>query len=199
MRREAALALLCLVAAWTPADVPALAATGARPAWLEEAVALGSTKAKLDVYRTPDLAVEFTTPFLRVARAANKIAREGRAPRAADIEPKAWAPELRVLIGVLAVADEKPRALAAPLSARLILGAREVAPTRMETGTEKQTVTIGGGRPEQVSAGVLKAVFLVPGTAPPGAELEIRFARPGDGREREIVKRVSLDFRKTRW
>lgn len=203
-RRAASLALACAVAAWTAADVSALAslpaaAPGDRPSWLPEAVALGSTKAKLDVYRTSDLAVEYTTPFLRVARAANKIAREGRAPRGADIEPKAWVPELRVLIGVLPVTDQGPRALAAPKSARLILGAGEVQPTRMELGTEKQMVAFSGSGPEQVSAGVLKAVFAVPGKAPPGAELEIRYAWTRDGREQEIVKRVSLDFRKTRW
>src|SRR5688500_1598271 len=183
--------LAALLLAAGPAD---------RPAWIPEAVAVGSTKAKLDVYRAEGLAVEYTTPFLRVARAANKIVREGRTPRAEDIEAKAWVPELRVLAGVLPVTEAgRPAAFAAPRSARLILGAAEAKATRMETGTEKQTVSLDGGPPNTISGGTLKAVFEVRGQAPLGAELEMHYVLSRDGREQEIVKRVPIDFRKTRW
>ena len=177
------------------------AAPADRPAWVAEAVALGSTKAKLDVYRVGgDVAVEYTTPFLRVARAANKIAREGRAPRVEDIEAKAWLPELRVLARVLPVAETgRPTIFAAPKSARLVLGAAQARATRMETGTEKQTVSLGASAPQTITAGVLKAVFEVPGPAPLGAELELRYVLSRDGRDQEIVKRVPIDFRRTRW
>ena len=178
-----------------------LAAAADRPAWIGEAVALGSTKAPLDVYRVGgDVAVEYTTPFLRVARAANKIVREGRIPRAQDIEAKAWVPELRVLAGVLPVTETgRPAAFAAPRSARLILGAAEAKATRMETGTEKQVVSLDGGAPQTINGGTLKAVFEVRGQAPLGAELEVRYVLSRGGRDQEIVKRVPIDFRKTRW
>lgn len=178
-----------------------LAAAADRPAWIGEAVALGSTKRALEVYRVGgDVAVEYTTPFLRVARAANKIAREGRDPRAEDIEARAWAPELRVLARVMPVTEAgRAAAFAAPKSARLVLGASEARATRMETGTEKQTVSLDGGPPRTITGGVLKAVFEIPGPPPLGAELELRYVLSSDGRDREIVKRVPLDFRKTRW
>ena len=69
----------------------------------------------------------------------------------------------------------------------------------METGTEKQTVTVVGAAAETVDAGVLKAVFEVRGTPPAGAELEVRYVVSRDGRDEEIVRRVALDFRKARW
>jgi hypothetical protein len=175
------------------------AAADAPPSWLAEAIRLGSTK-KLDPYAAPGLAVTYTTPFLRVARAANKAVREGRTLRPADVEPQAYVPELRVLVGVLPVTGNgRLLGMAAPKSARLTLGAGEVQPKRMDQGTEKQSVSVGGAPPREVSGGVLKAVFEVTGPPPAGGELEVRYVWSRDGREREIVERVPLDFRKTRW
>ena len=188
----ALLAAFLQLAAAVPAEAP--------PAWLPEAVALGSTKAKLDTYRAPGLAVEYTTPFLRVARAANKAFREGRPLRAADVEARAWVPELRVLIGARPVTEGgRLLALAAPKSARLTLGAGEVGPTRMDAGTEKQSVSVEGAPAREMTGGVLRVVFEVKGPAPPGGVLEVRYAWTRGGREQEIVERVPLDFRQTRW
>jgi hypothetical protein len=193
------------VKAFGAAAVILLAVTAAAappaPPWLEEAIRVGSTKQELDHYAAPGLAVTFTTPFLRVARAANKIAREGRVPRAADIEARAWAPELRVLAGVRPVMEGgRLLGLAAPKSARLTLGAGEIQATRMDVGTEKQKVSVAGEAPREVTAGVLKAVFEVRGTPPNQAQLEIRYAWTRDGRAQEIVEKVPLDLRtRTRW
>jgi len=190
-------ACLLLLAGWVAA--PATAAD-ARPAWLAEAISLGSTKKKLDPYAAAGLAVTYTTPFLRVARAANKAFREGRTPRPADIEAKAYAPELRILVGALPVtASERLLGLAAPKSARLTLGPGEIKASRMEQAIAKQSVSVGRGAPTVVSGGLLKAVFEVPGTPPAHGELEIRYVWTHDGREEEILERVPLDFRKTRW
>ncbi len=181
------------------ATVVSSAAAGP-PSWLAEAVALGATKAKLDVYRVPEMSVEFTTPFLRAARAANKIAREGRPPRAADIEAKAWVPELRVLVGALPMIENgRLLGVASPTKARFTVGAGEVAPTRMDAAVEKQSISIDGAAPREVSAGRLRAVFEIRGAPPAGGELEVRYAWPAGGRGREIVRRAALDFRQTRW
>jgi hypothetical protein len=81
----------------------------------------------------------------------------------------------------------------------LTLGAGEVKPSRMEQGTAKQSVSIGGGAPREVTGGLLKGVFAVPGPPPAQGELEIRYVWTRDGREEEIVERVPIDFRKARW
>ena len=185
-----------LLAAW---GATALAGD-APPSWLAEAVRLGSTKKKLEPYAAPGLAVTYTTPFLRVARAANAAIREGRKFEAADVEAKSYVPELRVLVGVLPVtASGRHLGLAEPKSARLALGPGEIKASRMEQGTAKQSVSVAGGAPRVVSAGLLKAVFAVPGPPPVAGELEIRYVWMRDGRAEEIVERVPLDFRKTRW
>ena len=152
-------------------------APGAPPSWVPEAIRLGSTPVKLPAYTVPELAVEYTTPFLRVVRASNKAFREGKMLRPAEVDPRAWVPELRVAVGPRPPASPG-RAPAAPKSARLILGAGEARATRMEADAQG-----------------LRAVFEVPGAAPAGAELEIRYTAAG----KEIVERVPLDFRKTRW
>jgi hypothetical protein len=187
----------CLLLAATAAA----AAPEAPPAWLEEAIRVGSTKEKLDTYAAPGLAVTYTTPFLRVARAANKAFREGRTLRPAEVDPKAYAPELRVLAGVRPVTDEgRLLGMAAPKSARLLLGAGEIKASRLDLGVEKQSVSIGGGAAREVEGGVLKAVFAVRGSPPRQGELVIRYTWTRDGREDEIVERVPLDFRKqARW
>ena len=205
----------CLLLTVLGAAAPAGTAD-APPAWLAEAVRLGSTKKPLEPYAAPGLAVTYTTPFLRVARAANKAAREGRAFRPADVEAKTYAPELRLLVGVRPVtADERPAmggsgsrpatgragllGIADPTSVRLTLGPGEIKASRMENGTAKQSVSVAGGAPRDVSGGLLKAVFEVPGPPPAYGELEIRYVWTRDGRAEEIVERVPLDFRKTRW
>lgn len=176
------------------------AAADAPPAWLAEAIRVGSTKKQLESYAAPGLAVTYTTPFLRVARAANKATREGRALRPADVEAKAYAPELRVLVGVLPVtANARLLGIADPKSARLTLGPGEIKALRMEKGAAKQSVSVAGGAPRAVFGGLLKAVFEVPGPPPAYGELEIRYVWTRDGREEEIVERAPLDFRKTRW
>ena len=192
MRLAAALLLVGWGATAPAAEAP--------PSWLAEAVRLGSTKTRLEPYAAPGLAVTYTTPFLRVARAANKAFREGRTLRPADVEAKSYAPELRLLVGVRPVTDnERLLGVAAPRSARLTLGPGEIKASRMEQGTAKQTITVGRGKPTEVSGGLLKAVFEVPGPPPAGGELEIRYLWTRDGREEEIVERVPLDFRRTRW
>jgi hypothetical protein len=192
MRLAACLFLAGCAAASSAAD--------ARPSGLAEAVRLGSTKQKLEPYAAPGLAVTYTTPFLRVARAANAAIREGRAFAAADVEAKSYVPELRVLVGVRPVtANERLLGMADPKSARLTLGPGEIKASRMEQGTAKQSVSVAGGAPRTVTGGLLKAVFAVPGPPPAYGELEIRYTWKRDGREEEIVERVPLDFRKTRW
>jgi hypothetical protein len=69
----------------------------------------------------------------------------------------------------------------------------------MDPGTAKQTVSVPGLPPQEVTGGLLKAVFEIKGPAPRGGELEIRYAWRRDGRDEEIVERVPLDFQKTRW
>jgi hypothetical protein len=186
----------CVFLAWGAA-----AAADAPPSWVGEAVRVGSTKETLEPYAAPGgLAVTYTTPFLRVARAANKAAREGRALRPADVDAKAYAPELRLLVGVLPVtASERLLGMADPKSVRLTLGPGEIKASRMEKGTAKQSVSVAGGAAKDVSGGLLKAVFEVPGPPPVNGELEIRYVWTRDGRQEEIVERVTLDFRKTRW
>ena len=96
-------------------------------------------------------------------------------------------------------ANERLLGVADPKSARLTLGPGEIKASRMEQGTAKQSVSVAGGAPRFVTGGLLKAVFEVPGPPPAYGELEIRYAWKRDGREEEIVERVPLDFRKTRW
>jgi hypothetical protein len=153
---------------------------GARvpPPWTAEAIRAGSTPEKFPAYTVPELAIEFTTPYLRVARAANKAFREHKVLRPDEVDPRAWVPELRVAVGPRP-ASGKGAAGALPKSARLILGAGEARAKRMEADV------LG-----------LRAVFEVTGGAPAGGELEIRYAAPGG---KEILERVPLDFRKTRW
>jgi len=190
------LTVCLLLAAWAAPG----AAADAPPSWLAEAIHLGSTKTKLEPYAAPGLAVTYTTPFLRVARAANKTFRAGRTLRPADVEVKAYDPELRVLVGVLPVtAGDRLLGIADPKSARLTLGPGEIRATRMGQSTAKQSVSVGGKPPRVVSGGLLKAVFAVPGSPPVQGELEIRYVWTQDGREKEILERVPLDFRKTRW
>jgi hypothetical protein len=69
----------------------------------------------------------------------------------------------------------------------------------MGQSTAKQSVSVGGKPPRVVSGGLLKAVFAVPGSPPVQGELEIRYVWTQDGREKEILERVPLDFHKTRW
>ena len=154
-----------------------LASPAPPPAWLAEAIQAGATREKLPAYTVPELALEYTTPYLRVVRTANKSFREGKPLRPAEMDPRAWVPELRVAVGPRppSAAGASP---ALPKSARLILGAGEARATRMES-----------------DARGLRAVFEVTGAAPAGAELEIRYAAGG----KEIVERVPLDFRRTRW
>jgi hypothetical protein len=157
-----------------------LAGPAAPPPWVEEAVRAGSTRDKLPAYTAHGFVLEYTTPFLRVARAANKAFREGKVLRPAEVDPRAWLPELRVLVRPRVVPSPGGApAAAGPVSARLILGAGEARATRMEA-----------------DAAGLRAVFEVPGPAPSGAELEIRYLRAGG---HEVVERVPLDFGKTRW
>ena len=153
-----------------------LAAPAPPPGWLAEAIRAGSTPEKLPAYTVPALAVEYTTPWLRVVRAANKSFREGKALRPEEVDPRAWVPELRVAIGPR---PAKSGVAALPKSARFVLGAGEARATRMDA-----------------AASGLRAVFEVPGAAPAGGELEIRYAGPAG---QEIVERVPLDFRKNRW
>jgi hypothetical protein len=174
------------------------AAADERPAWLAEAIAIGSTREALPPYTAPEIAVEYTTPFRRVARAANKAFRAGRTLRPADVDPRAWAPELRVLAGPLPV-GAAPDALATPKAVRLVLGAGEIAASRTDRGTSTHSVSAAGGPPRKVSGRDLRAVFEVPGAGLYNATLEITYAFTGEGREQEIVKRVALDFRRTRW
>ena len=148
------------------------------PPWTAEAIRVGSTPEKLPAYTVPELAVEYTTPYLRVVLAANKAFREHKVLRPSEVDPRAWVPELRVAVGPRPAAA-KGGAGALPKSARFILGAGEARAARMEADA------VG-----------LRAVFEVPGAAPAGGELEIRYAAP-DGKE--TVERVALDFRKTRW
>jgi hypothetical protein len=163
-------------------------------------VRAGSTKEKLEPYAVPGLAVTYTTPFLRVARAANAAVRAGKTFGVADVEAKAWVPELRVLIGVRPVTEGgRMVAAASPKSVRLLMGAGEIKATRMDPGTAKQTVSVAGGAPTEVTGGLLKAVFEIKGPAPRGGELEILYTWPRGGRDEEIVERVPLDFQKTRW
>ncbi len=190
----AACALLLAIAA------SAAPAADERPAWLAEAIAVGSTREMLPAHAVPGTTVEYTTPVRRVARAANKEFRAGRTLTPEAVDPRAWVPELRVLAGVLPVtAPGKPTVFAAPKSARLLVGAAEIKPTRMEQDAEPQSVSVDGAAAVRLNGGVLKAVFEVAGPPPAGAELEITYAWTEDGRERETVKRVALDFRKTRW
>jgi hypothetical protein len=175
-------------------------AAEAPPAWTAEAIRTGSVPERLPAYTVPGLSIEYTTPFLRVARAANKAFREKRPLTPETVDPRTWTPELRVLVGVLPVAAPgRAAAYASPRAARLTIGAAEVKATRMETATEEQAIGIAGAAPRKVKGGVLRAVFEIRGTPPPSAELEIRYAIPEGGREREIVERVALDFRKSRW
>ena len=156
-----------------------------RPAWLAEAIAVGSTKEALPAYTAPGTTIEYTTPFRRVARAANKESRAGRTLKPEAVDPRAWVPELRVLVGALPVsAPGLPTIRAVPRSARLLVGAGEIKPSRMEPDARDQS---------------LRAVFEVTGPPPAGAELEVRYAWTSGGRAQETVKRVALDFRKTRW
>ena len=188
------------LAALLLAGCAATAAAAEAPPWLAEAVRLGSTKTKLETYGVPGLAVTYTTPFLRVARAANTAVRAGRTFGVADVEAKAYAPELRLLVGVRAMtAGDTLLGVASPKSVRFMVGAGEIKPARMDPGTAKQTVRVGGGPPVEVTGGLLKAVFELPGPPPRGGELEIHYAWPHDGRDEEIVERVALDFQKTRW
>ena len=154
------------------------AATATPPSWVAEAIRAGSTPEKFPAYAVPELAIEFTTPYLRVVRAANKAFREHKVLRPSEVDPRAWVPELRVAVGPRPAAA-KGGAGALPKSARFILGAGEARAARMEADK------IG-----------LRAVFELPGAAPAGGELEIRYAGL-DGKE--MVERVPLDFRKTRW
>ena len=176
-------------------------AAAERPAWLAEAIAVGSTKETLPPYTAPGTTVEYTTPFRRVARAANKEFRAGRTLKAEAVDPRAWAPELRVLAGVLPVATPgQPTLFAAPKSARLLVGAGEIQASRMEQDTGEQSVSVDGAAPVRVKGGVLKAVFPIPGSAPYNAELEVTYTFARDGREETVVERVPLDFRKqARW
>ena len=103
-----------------------------------------------------------------MARAANKAFREGRPLRAADVDARAWVPELRVLVGARPVTEGgRLLALAAPKSARLTLGAGEVGPTRMDAGTEKQSVSVEGAPAREMTGGVLRVVFEREGPGPP--------------------------------
>ena len=165
----APLAAVLLLAAPAAARVP--------PPWVAEAIRAGSTPEKLAAYTVPELAVEYTTPYLRVVRAANKAFREHKVLRPDEVDPRAWVPELRVAVGSRPPGSKG--AAARPKSARFILGAGEAKATRMEA-----------------DATGLRAVFELPGAAPAGGELEIRYAA-ADGKE--TVERVPLDFRKTRW
>jgi hypothetical protein len=170
------------------------------PPWLAEAIRLGSTPTKLEAYAVPGLAVTYTTPFLRVARTANAAVRAGKTFGVTDVPVNAYAPELRLLIGVRAVtAAGKVTATASPKSVRLIVGAGEIKATRMDPGTAKQTMTVQGGSPVEVTGGILKAVFEIKGTPPRGAELEIHYESPAGAPKETIVERVPLDFTKTRW
>jgi len=188
------------VAAFLAALAARAGAAETAPPWLAEALRAGSTREKLEPYGAPGLAVTYTTPFLRVARLANQAFRKGGALRAEEVEARAWDPELRIVVGVLPVAaGEGPAGMADPKSIRLVLGAGEVKASRMERSTASQSVSAGGGAPRQVSGGLLRAVFPVPGPAPTSGELEIRYTLKRNGREEEIVRTVPLDFRKTRW
>jgi len=166
----APLLAVLLLAAPAAARVP--------PPWVAEAIRVGSTPEKLPAYTVPELAVEYTTPWLRVVRAANKAFREHKVLRPDEVDPRAWVPELRVAVGPRPISP-RGGAGALPKSARFILGAGEARAARMEADA------IG-----------LRAVFEVTGAAPAGGELEIRYAA-ADGKE--VVERVPLDFRKTRW
>jgi hypothetical protein len=172
----------------------------APPPWVDEAIRAGSTATVLEAYEVPAVPVSFTTPFRRVARAANKAFREGRTLKPAEVDPRAWVPELRVVVGLLPVVD-KGRLLGVgdPRSVRLTLGPREIKPSRADHSVTAQTFAVGKGRPQTVKGGMLKAVFVVPGTAPPGGELEIRYVWTHGGRQDERLERVPLDFRATRW
>jgi hypothetical protein len=176
------------------------AAADAPPPWVEEAIRVGSTQAVLEAYEVSRVPITFTTPFRRVVRAANKAFREGRALKPSEVDPRAWVPELRVVVGLLPVVD-KGRLLGVgdPRSVRLTLGPREIKPSRADHSLTAQTFAVGKGAPQTVKGGLLKAVFVVPGTAPPGGELEIRYVWTHDGREDHRLERVPLDFRATRW
>ena len=162
-------ALVALLLLAAPARVP--------PPWVAEAIRAGTTPEKLPAYTVPALAVEYTTPYLRVVRAANKAFREHKVLRPDEVDPRAWVPELRVAVGPRPPGSKGAGAL--PKSARFILGAGEAKATRMEADA------IG-----------LRAVFELTGAAPAGGELEIRYAGEGGP---ETVERVPLDFRRTRW
>jgi hypothetical protein len=191
MRRAVAAALL--------AGALAASAAAAPPAWVDEALRLGSSKTPLDPYGVPGLPVTFTTPFQRVARAANKAFREGRTLGAAEVDPRAWVPELRLLVGAIPIM-EGGRVVGTrdPRAVRFLLGAGEVKPSRMDRSVETQSFS-PGGKPTTFSGGLLKAVFEVRGRAPARGTLEIRYVRSRDGREEETVERVPLDFRTYRW
>ena len=169
------LSLALLAATVLAAELP--------PPWAAEAIRFGSTPGRLPPYTVGE-SIEYTTPFLRVARAANKSFREQkRVLVPSELDPRTWTPELRL------VARVKPVAVAGraaengtPRSVRLLLGAGEVKPTRMEA-----------------DGGIVRAVFEIKGTPPTGATLEIRYASGPATREQETVERVPLDFRKARW
>jgi hypothetical protein len=184
-----ALALVVAVAAEAP------------PPWTAEAIRAGAVPERLPAYTVPGLSVEYTTPFLRVARAANKTFREKKAaPAPGEVDPRAWTPELRVLAGLRPVtAPGRPTVYASPRSARLLIGAGEAKVTRQETATGEQSIGVGGGTPREVEGGILRVVFEIRGTPPPSATLEIRYALAEGGREREIVETAVLDFGKNRW
>jgi hypothetical protein len=170
-------------------------------AWIAYAVAWGAKQERVKLPSAKGQGgVRYSTPFLRVALAAQEAKREDRTLEPASIPASLAAPELH-LFAVLVPAQFLPGGglvMGVPTDVTLVVAGTRLKPSSLEAQALPMSVAVPGGPTRPFEGRELKAVF--PLSHPP-AEIEavVQYSWTHEGKAASMERKYKLDLQKTKW
>lgn len=169
--------------------------------WIAEAVSWGANQDKLELPRAKgSAAVSYSTPYLRVAMAAQQAKRQGRNLDPASIPNELTSPDLHLIIEMLPIGtDGRIVGMAVASGVTLVVGEAHLKPSALQTLVHPMSVGVAGGDMRKFEGRQLKAVFPMSSSFPGQAEAIVQYSWLENGHPKELQRTYRLDLRKVKW
>ena len=169
--------------------------------WIAEAVSWGANQDKLELpHAKGAAALSYSTPYLRVAMAAQQAKRQGRNLDPASIPNELTSPDLHLIIEMLPIGTSgRIVGMAAAKDVTLVVRDARLRPSALQTLTRPMSVGVVGGDMRKFDGHQLKAVFPLNPPFPEQAEAIVQYSWPENGRPKEVDRTYRLDLRKVKW
>jgi len=180
---------------------PYLGPGGEGQTWVEEALSWGANQKRVKLPSAKgSYSVRYSTPYLRVAMAAQEAKRQGRNLDAASVPHKLTAPELHLFAWMLALGSGgRLIGMAAATDVTLVVAGEHLKPSGVEALARPMGVGEPGGDMRKFEGRELKAVFPLSQPIPADVQAIVEYSWVENGNPKLTQRTYKIVLSKTKW